>query len=181
MPKIFIQKVQLEPCFFLEVKFFYSYPFQDKKIRSSFSLVFKVVAISSEGFAEITNLQLGEWLVKKILDSSILPFQQNTTVYNRLQIRVADDSQKVITQFKYDILYKSGRLASPVEDVSLVQGLYTCRFSNINSRSQLILRIRNFIGPPSHSYWIDDILTQPIAFLIDKITIQIQFKYNSAV
>lgn len=124
---------------------------------------------------EITNLELREWLVKKILDNSILSYQPNSTVYYRLQIRVADENQKVITQFKYDIPYKNGRVASPVEDVNLIQGMYTCRFSNINSRSQLILRIRNFIGPPSHSYWIDDILTQPLAFFINQKTIQIQF------
>lgn len=122
MPKIFIQKFQLEACFFLEIKFFYSYPFQDKKIRSNFSLVFKVVAISSEGFVEITNLQFGEWGVQKILDNSILSYQPNTTVSNRLQIPVADENQKVITQFKYDIPFKNGRVASPVEDVNLIQG-----------------------------------------------------------
>ena len=122
MPKIFIQKFQLEPCFFLEIKFFYSYPFQDKRIRSNFSLVFKVVAISSEGFVEITNLQFGEWGVQKILDNSILSYQPNTTVYNRLPIRVADENQKVITQLKYDIPFKNGRVASPVEDGNFIQG-----------------------------------------------------------
>ena len=85
MPKILIQKFQLEPCFFLEIKFFYSYPFQDKRIRSNFSLVFKVVAISSEGFVEITNLQFGEWVVQKILGSLcehlINQIQQCITVF----------------------------------------------------------------------------------------------------
>ena len=96
-------------------------------------------------------------------------------MYNRLQIRVADENLKIITQFKYEIPFKNGRVASPVEDVNCIQGRYTCRFSNVNSRSQLILRIGNFIGPPSHSYWIDDILTQQLAFLINQKTIQIQF------
>lgn len=91
-------------------------------------------------------------------------------MYDRLQIRVADEKQKVIAEFKYDIPYKNGRVASPVEDVNLIQGLYTCLFSNVNSQSQF----RNFIGPLSHSYWIDAILTQQLAFFINQKTIQIQ-------
>lgn len=43
MPKILIQKLQLEAGFFLEIKFFSSYPFQNKKIRSS--LVFKFLKL----------------------------------------------------------------------------------------------------------------------------------------
>lgn len=59
--------------------------------------------LTPENSITITNLELGEGLVKKILDNSILSHQPNTKVYDRLQIRVADENQKVIAEFKYDI------------------------------------------------------------------------------
>ena len=146
----------------------------EKKTQASFSLVFKVLKISPEEIVELTNLQLGKSLVQKILNNSILSYQPNTTVYNRLQIRVADENQKVIAEFKYDIPYKKGRIASTDEVGDFIKGRYTCRFSKEDSRSQWILRIRNFIGPPTQSYWIDDVLTQPLSLDVNPTTLQIQ-------
>ena len=174
MGKPFIKSVNVETSFYIESKFVFSYSEGTQtKLRSSFSLLFQIQKISSQSPVILTNMQLGRCFVENLLEKYILNHQPQNTVYERILFQVASENQQVIARFKYNIPFKKGRVALPVEDVNLIQGMYTCQFTKEGSRSQLNLRIRNFVGPPKHDYWIDGILNQPFQMFIEQTTIEL--------
>ena len=173
MSKLLQKSFFLNSGSLLEGRFYYNYRKASKKARSSFSLTFRVLNVEDE--ITTSNLEFGELLVEKILDRSILNYHPPTTIYDRVLFRLADGDTQVIDRFKYEIPLKRGRSALPSDDQNLIEGLYSCRFSKENSRSQLTLRIQSFIGPPKPSYWIDAIAAQPLTLMLVEGRVQLEF------
>ena len=146
---------------------------QGQRISASYSLVFKVNRLSKvlkdATSGEIpkhilTSSHLGAFFAENVLGKHILPLHTRDVLYSRLQFRLPEQNSREITQFNYEMAALRGTGVSPQEDSNVIEGNYSCRFSNADQRSALSLRIKNVVSRAKLDYFIND-LAEPLTYV----------------